>query len=118
MNAYVNPNHQKITPKKRKAILTRAITLALVSGGLFTTSDIRAEEPLMLEEVTVTAEKRVEKLQDVPVSVTAFSSEAIVEAGIENTQDFINLTPNVTLDDVWSIGATQIAIRGITQIKW
>nr|VFK67011.1 MAG: iron complex outermembrane recepter protein [Candidatus Kentron sp. UNK]VFK72455.1 MAG: iron complex outermembrane recepter protein [Candidatus Kentron sp. UNK] len=102
----------------QKKTLSYGITLALVSGGLFTaTSDIQAEEFMALEEVTVTAEKRAEKLQDVPVSVTAFSDEAIVEMGIENTQDFINLTPNVTLDDVWSIGATQIAIRGITQLN-
>jgi len=73
--------------------------------------------PTMLEEVTVTAEKRVEKLQDVPVSVTAFSSEAIVDQGIEDTQDFIDLTPNVTLDDSYTIGNTYVTMRGITQFN-
>nr|VFK60846.1 MAG: iron complex outermembrane recepter protein [Candidatus Kentron sp. UNK]VFK69499.1 MAG: iron complex outermembrane recepter protein [Candidatus Kentron sp. UNK] len=99
-------------------LVAHSITLALASGGLFTvTNGIRAEEFMVLEEITVTAEKRAEKPQDVPVSVTAFSSEAIVEAGIENTRDFIELTPNVTLDDVYSIGATHMTIRGVGQLN-
>nr|VFJ78723.1 MAG: iron complex outermembrane recepter protein [Candidatus Kentron sp. FW] len=101
---------------QRKAVID-GITLALASGGLLVGSGVRAEGQTMLEEVSVTAEKRVEKLQDVPISVTAFSANEIVEAGIEDTQDFINLTPNVTLVDMYSIGATQTAIRSITQLN-
>nr|VFJ65373.1 MAG: iron complex outermembrane recepter protein [Candidatus Kentron sp. DK] len=99
-------------PKKTR--IAHSITLVL-AGGLFATGAPHAEMTTMIEEVTVTAEKRAEKLQDVPVSVTAFSSEAIEEAGIESTQDFINLTPNVTLDDSYTIGNTYISMRGITQ---
>nr|VFJ65563.1 MAG: iron complex outermembrane recepter protein [Candidatus Kentron sp. FW] len=71
----------------------------------------------MLEEVSVTAEKRLEKLQNVPASVTAFSSEAIIDSGIENTQDFINLTPNVTLDDSYTITNTFLTVRGFSQLN-
>nr|VFJ65362.1 MAG: iron complex outermembrane recepter protein [Candidatus Kentron sp. DK] len=101
-------------PKKTR--IAHSITLVL-AGGLFATGAPHAEMTTMLEEVTVTAEKRAEKLQDVPVSVTAFSSEAIEEAGIENTQDFINLTPNVTLDDSYTIGNTFVTIRGVSQLN-
>jgi iron complex outermembrane recepter protein len=48
-----------------------------------------------LEEVVVTAQRREEKLQDVPVSVVAFNETAIRQAGIRNTADFLAMTPNV-----------------------
>nr|VFJ64990.1 MAG: iron complex outermembrane recepter protein [Candidatus Kentron sp. FW] len=101
---------------QRKTVID-GITLALASGGLLVASGVRAEGQTMLEEVSVTAEKRVEKLQDVPVSVTAFSAGTIVEAGIEDTQDFINLTPNVTLEDAYTVSATHMAIRGVGQLN-
>nr|VFK67015.1 MAG: hypothetical protein BECKUNK1418G_GA0071005_11225 [Candidatus Kentron sp. UNK]VFK72460.1 MAG: hypothetical protein BECKUNK1418H_GA0071006_11165 [Candidatus Kentron sp. UNK] len=112
----MNADHKKTTPKNPKAMLAHSITLALASGGLFTaTNGIRAEEPMVLEEITVTTEKRAEKLQDVPVSVTAFSAEAIVEAGIEDTYDFINLTPNVTLEDAYTAGQPNETIFSLTE---
>nr|VFK67013.1 MAG: TonB-dependent Receptor Plug Domain [Candidatus Kentron sp. UNK]VFK72458.1 MAG: TonB-dependent Receptor Plug Domain [Candidatus Kentron sp. UNK] len=102
----------------QKKTLSYGITLALASGGLLAAANgVRAEEPMVLEEVTVTAEKRLEKLQDVPVSVTTFSADTIIESGIEDTQDFINLTPNVTLDDSHTIGNTFVTVRGVTQIN-
>jgi outer membrane receptor protein involved in Fe transport len=50
-----------------------------------------------LEEITVTARKRTETLEESPVSVRAFTAAEIESAGIETPRDFINLTPNVTL---------------------
>nr|VFJ48056.1 MAG: iron complex outermembrane recepter protein [Candidatus Kentron sp. FW] len=105
----------KIDNTNRKILVG---TIGMVSCGLFAmTGFVRAEEIMALEEITVTAEKRMEKLQDVPVSVTAFSGEAIVEAGIENTQDLINLIPNVTLEDAYTVGATHMSIRGVGQLN-
>jgi iron complex outermembrane receptor protein len=51
-----------------------------------------------LEDVVVTAQRREQELQDVPVSVTAFSEAAINDAGFKNTADFMALTPNVSFD--------------------
>nr|VFJ71207.1 MAG: iron complex outermembrane recepter protein [Candidatus Kentron sp. FW] len=101
---------------QRKTLID-GIVLALASSGLLVGSGVRAEGQTMLEEVSVTAEKRVEKLQDVPISVKAFSANEIVEAGIEDTQDFINLTPNVTLDDSYTIGNTFVTVRGVSQLN-
>lgn len=70
-----------------------------------------------LEEIVVTAEYREERLQDVPVSVTAFLAEDIFSAGIETTQDFVNLTPNMTMDDSFTLGNTFIQVRGVAQIN-
>jgi iron complex outermembrane receptor protein len=66
----------------------------------------------VLEEILVTARKRSESLQDVPIAVTAFTSSQIESAGIERPQDFIALTPNVSIVDAANVGDTQVTIRG------
>lgn len=70
-----------------------------------------------LEEVVVTAQRREEKLQDVPVSVTAFSETAIKEVGIRNTADVMALAPNVSFDQSFTVGNSFITMRGIEQIN-
>ncbi len=76
-----------------------------------------AQAQSVLEEIVVTAQYREESLQEVPVAVTAFSSVEVLRAGIESTQDFINLTPNVTLDDSFTLGNTFVQVRGVAQIN-
>jgi len=74
------------------AAVTVAITLPV--------SESRAQganEELKLEEVTVTARKREESLQDVPLSITAFSADAIEKANIYDVRDVVRLSPNVVL---------------------
>src|SRR5215469_6288097 len=51
-----------------------------------------------LQEVVVTAERREEKLQDVPIAVTAFTNAALVSRNISNINQLANLTPSVNLD--------------------
>jgi iron complex outermembrane receptor protein len=70
-----------------------------------------------LEEVVVTAQRREEKLQDVPVSVVAFDEVAIRQAGIRNTADFLAMTPNVSFDQSFTIGNSFVTMRGIEQIN-
>lgn len=71
----------------------------------------------VLEEVIVNARRRTESFQDVPVTITAFSEEDIRSAGIERPQDFISLTPNVTLVETQNQGTSFITIRGISQAR-
>ena len=52
-----------------------------------------AEATGTISELIVTAEKREEKLQDVPVAITAFSAEQRTLVGIESVQDLTNFTP-------------------------
>jgi iron complex outermembrane receptor protein len=59
---------------------------------------------LKLEEVTVTARKREESLQDVPISITAFSAEAIADANIYDLRDVVRLSPNVNLQSTGGNG--------------
>ena len=70
-----------------------------------------------LEEITVTARKRTENLQDVPISVVAFNAQDVLYAGIERPKDFISLIPNVTLVNTANFGDTQVSIRGIVSTR-
>jgi iron complex outermembrane recepter protein len=76
-----------------------------------------AEAEDRLEEVVVTAQRREEKLQDVPVSVVAFDELAIRQAGIRNTADFLGMTPNVSFDQSFTVGNSFVTMRGIEQIN-
>jgi len=66
-----------------------------------------------LEEIVVTARQREEKIEDVPVSITAFTATDIRQAGIERPQDFIALTPGVSQVQTAEVGDMQVNIRGI-----
>lgn len=98
----------------RKNALTIAIGIA---SALSNAAWSQANSNMALEEVMVTAELRSENLQDVPVAVTAFTADEIVNRGIETTADFLSLTPNVTFDDSFTVGNSFVAVRGVTQIN-
>jgi iron complex outermembrane receptor protein len=50
-----------------------------------------------LEEVVVTAQKRTQNLQDVPVAVSAFSGETLRESGVRDMQDLSGIALTVLL---------------------
>lgn len=51
-----------------------------------------------LEEIVVTAQKRSEDLQQVPIAISAFSAETLQRKGITSVDQLSNLSPNVNLD--------------------
>jgi len=65
------------------------------------------------DEIIVTARRKAESLQDVPGSITALTSATLEKAGVERVEDFIGLTPGVTLVNAAEAGDTQVNIRGI-----
>jgi iron complex outermembrane receptor protein len=95
-----------------KKIITAAVSSAFLSTSILLPTLANAQDSMQLEEVVVTARKRTESMQDVPISVTVFTSQDIEDAGIERPQDFIGLTPNVTIVDTANAGDTQVTIRG------
>jgi iron complex outermembrane recepter protein len=65
-------------------------------------------------EIIVTARRVNEALSDVPASITAFSADTIAKTGIQNANDFVKLTPGVTIvTGTAEAGDTQINIRGL-----
>jgi len=74
-------------------------------------------EATMLDQINVTARQRSERLQDVPIAVTALSAADIRNAGISQPRDFISLTPNVSFNAEEGTGTAFITIRGIAQVR-
>ncbi len=64
-----------------------------------------------LEEIIVTAQKRAENLQDVPISITAVSGEKMAENAVTKIDDLQGFVPNLSLTETGL--STQILIRGI-----
>ncbi|HZD51906.1 MAG TPA: TonB-dependent receptor, partial [Woeseiaceae bacterium] len=80
----------------------RAQSTEAVSGGI--------------EEITVTARRREEAIQDVPLSITAISGEGLAVTGAEDIIDIGKLSPNVTLEVSRGTNTTLTAfIRGVGQ---
>jgi iron complex outermembrane receptor protein len=95
---------------KISAQLVAGVVAALVAGSVL------AQE---LEEVTVTATRRSENIQDVPIAVTAITAQQLESKGINDVAKLSALAPNVTLDagTPFSGSDTVLAayIRGIGQ---
>jgi iron complex outermembrane receptor protein len=70
-----------------------------------------------LTEIVVTARKRDESLQSVPVTIDAFTEQTIKSAGIESPRDFVAMVPNMTLVEVQNVGNSFITVRGISQAR-
>lgn len=51
-----------------------------------------------IEEIVVTAQKRAQNVQDVPIAISAFAGDALKERAVANVSSLSNISPNVTLD--------------------
>ncbi|MEM7281521.1 MAG: TonB-dependent receptor [Pseudomonadota bacterium] len=66
------------------------------------------------EEIVVTAQKREQSLQDVPIAVSAFGSSALEKAGVQDLRDLMALSPSLVLSSSASEAAGTVArIRGV-----
>ncbi len=78
--------------------------------------DPNGPDPLALEEIVVTANKRAESIQEVPMSVTAFTSEFFKDAGVTNLQGLEQYTPSLKITPGTDSNSTSIRIRGIGSV--
>ncbi len=75
-----------------------------------TNLDERVEK---LEEVVVTAQRREQRLQDVPISVTALSADLLADNGVRNLEDLSGIAPSLYTTNSVNYGAAPVSIRGI-----
>jgi iron complex outermembrane receptor protein len=87
----------------------------LIPGGLLlcAATSALAAPPAVLEEVVVTATKRAESIQDVPLSVSAVTAADIQKLGASHYADLLNAVPGVYFQDSGP-GVSQVRIRGIS----
>lgn len=82
--------------------------------------DAQALETVVVKgfaDVVGKARKRTESIQNIPESVTAFNSEGIENAGINNVTEFAKQVPNLKLSSTQAAGINFITVRGIPQIR-
>jgi len=94
----------------------RVLSLILaVSAGFASAAGIAADAggAPVLEEIIVTAEKRSENLQDVPISVVALSASQLKDAGVTDIRNLTILTPGLTVTSEGGENITTARIRGI-----
>jgi len=100
-----------IFPTMKNARLSLVATLLTISGA--GVPFLAGAQPAALEEVIVTATRRDEGLQAVPIMVNAFSAEVIQEAGIQNADDIAILSPSLSISTNITPFTAAFRIRGI-----
>lgn len=100
---------------KKLGVSLLSLTAAMAASNVAMAQDPQggASEPARLDEIIVTATKRPESLFDVPVAVTAYSSEQLERAQVRDVRDLQVVAPTLAVNS--STGSTQtvFTIRGI-----
>ena len=104
--------------KKFPLILGGASLIALAgTAGLAHAQDADAapvaEETRTFDKVVVTAQKREQSLQDVPIVVTAIDGELLQDAGVRDIKDLTILTPGLLVTSTSNEAVTTARIRGV-----
>jgi iron complex outermembrane receptor protein len=100
----------------RRRTLSCLVSAALLPAPQFVFGDGTEK---LLEEVTVTARKREESLQDTPIAVSAFTGDALAYRGVSNIGQIAEFTPNLSFQNNPSFGgssnAAAVFLRGVGQ---
>ena len=104
----------------RHTALSRALLFALAAGLAHAPSAMAqdagqdaGDEADTLDKIVVTAQKREEALQDVPVVVTALSERALQDNGVRDIKDLQTMVPGLTVTSTQSEAQTTARIRGV-----
>jgi len=93
--------------------LSQAVSLALAGTAIVATIVTPAQAATTLEEVTVTAQKRTENLQDVAVSIQVLGAEKLENLEVTGFEEYIQFLPTVSYQSSGP-GYGQIYMRGIS----
>jgi iron complex outermembrane receptor protein len=113
--ARVAPAH----PGLSTLFLSSSTCATLLASTLVCTNATAADSQLSdspaLAEVVVTAQRRAERLDNVPISVSAYDQASLDNMGIRGFSDVARTVPGVTLTPYWG-GAMNVSIRGISSL--
>lgn len=91
--------------------------IAIAITGIYTPA-VSAQD-VVLEEIIVTAQRRQESLQEVPISISAFTSETLIKSNITEAKDYLSFAPNVSFTEDGEAGSRSIniSIRGVSNVS-
>ncbi len=104
-------NAENISSVKRRGLLAILASFLGVSVSAQDATQLD-NEPVIIEEVIVTASKREQRIQDVSMSLTALGSKEIEYRGLVGMGDYLSSVPSVSVLDQ-AAGKTAIVIRGL-----
>lgn len=87
--------------------------LAALALSAMAPAHAQREAATVIEEITITAQKREEALQTVPVAVTALDSAALERSYARDLLDVTDASPNLIIDPILGNGTAAISIRGL-----
>ena len=91
-----------------------SLAVALIASGVSFSGPVNAQESRAIDNIVVTAQKREESLQEVPVSISAFDVEALDNRDIDGFADLSQFTPGlVTYPAAANSNGFRIFMRGI-----
>ena len=98
------------TNRRRLVLVASVATLALPTG-VFAQNQSAADDNV-IQDIIVTARKREERLQSTPVSVAAFSADALTKQGVDDFSEIASRVPGFTLNPD-NISEPNVFLRGI-----
>jgi len=96
-----------------RATASAAVVGAVAFGFAGAASAQESDQPTTVDDIIVTAQKREQNLQDVPVVVTTLSETMLENAGVRDIKDLQVLTPGLTVTSTQSESSTTARIRGV-----
>ncbi|MBN48842.1 MAG: hypothetical protein CMN85_04820 [Spongiibacteraceae bacterium] len=112
-NNSVEPNHKKFVVRRAAC----SLALLMVTASAFSQANGSLEKPnrarnALLEEVVVTAQRREENLNDVPIAVTALNSDQMATLGVTDTRDLNIVVPGFSASP-GGYGTPVYTLRGV-----
>ena len=99
---------------RRVSTLAIAVAAATAAHAAWAAESTAGEAPTgPLEEIVVTAQRREQTLQDVPLSVQAFSGDTLALAGVDSTLELPRLVPNLNIARASQTANVRLSIRGV-----
>lgn len=93
--------------RAKQAVSLIALAALMVPGVAF------SQDSEAVSEIIVTAQKRAERIQDVPISITAITADALQKRGLAQMGDYLLAQPSVMIQDRGP-ARNQIVIRGVS----
>ena len=114
MNASrANISHSRVIRTTLHRLLVAALPVACVLN-VFPGVALAQEKTAGIEEIIVTAQRRDENLQDVPIAISAFTADTIEKNMFNDISDYMTKTPNASFISNGARSRRQISIRGVT----
>ncbi len=102
--------------QKSVFLVTTALNLSLMAPAAVRAADtVVAASANEIEQVVVTARRKEERLQDVPISITVFNQQQLQNHNVVNADDLAKYTPSLQANTEFGSQNSSFAIRGFTQ---